>query len=537
MTEGVIAVTPVASEPSPSEGPDIIGQLLRAQAEPSAVEVFADWHETESHRLEPTYRKLLPVSPPVEGEQYAFSVDLDACTACKACVSACHSLNGLEDGEMWRSVGSLVGGTTREPFRQTVTTACHHCLEPACMHGCPVHAYEKDPVTGIVRHLDDQCIGCRYCMLTCPYEVPKFSPSKGIVRKCDMCSDRLGEGEAPACVQGCPNDAISITVVSTRDVLDDLTIGNLVPGAPDPTLTLPSTQYVSRKVRPRNTRAVDLADVEPREGHPPLVVMLTLTQLSVGALALQSGWPLREEALTPFTTAIALLALAASTLHLGRPQWAFRAILGLRRSWLSREILAFGLFAGLAVSSVGLSWLGAPPAWQKILRILTVGMGLVGILTSAMIYKSTGRPTWKGLDTPLKFFATALILGAATHLLVGALAGAEGLQAPLTVLLAASSAKLLLELGSLRALAHRVESPHRAAARLLVGPLRSWLIPRWVLGSVAGVASPLFYLSSQMDPGAVSAVLLFVALLVAELIHAHLFFVAAAAPKMPGETR
>ncbi|MEL6190079.1 MAG: hypothetical protein AAFU79_36095, partial [Myxococcota bacterium] len=152
-------------------------------------------------------------------------------------------------------------------------------------------------------------------------------------------------------------------------------------------------------------------------------------------------------------------------------------------------------------------------------------------------YKSTGRPTWKGLDTPLKFFATALILGAATHLLVGALAGAEGLQAPLTVLLAASSAKLLLELGSLRALAHRVESPHRAAARLLVGPLRSWLIPRWVLGSVAGVASPLFYLSSQMDPGAVSAVLLFVALLVAELIHAHLFFVAAAAPKMPGETR
>ena len=69
------------------------------------------------------------------------------------------------------------------------------------MHGCPVGAYEKDALTGIVRHLDDQCIGCRYCMLTCPYEVPQYSVRKGIVRKCDMCADRLAESEAPACVQ------------------------------------------------------------------------------------------------------------------------------------------------------------------------------------------------------------------------------------------------------------------------------------------------------------------------------------------------
>ena len=81
-----------------------------------------------------------------------------------------------------------------EPYQQTVTTACHHCVEPACLEGCPVLAYEKDAETGIVRHLDDQCIGCQYCVLKCPYDVPKYSAKRGIVRKCDMCYDAPRRG-------------------------------------------------------------------------------------------------------------------------------------------------------------------------------------------------------------------------------------------------------------------------------------------------------------------------------------------------------
>jgi formate dehydrogenase iron-sulfur subunit len=120
------------------------------------------------------YRDLVPMARPGAGEQYAFEVDLDACSGCKACVTACHSLNGLDDAESFRSAGALIGTRatevaiepalrlstlTIEPWQQTVTTACHHCVDPACLNGCPVDAYEKDPVTGIVRHLDDQCIG------------------------------------------------------------------------------------------------------------------------------------------------------------------------------------------------------------------------------------------------------------------------------------------------------------------------------------------------------------------------------------------
>jgi formate dehydrogenase iron-sulfur subunit len=183
---------------------DLIDDLLREQ-QATAVEEFAQWHEHETEPLQARYyRNLMPASPPKEGQQYAFEVDLDACSGCKACVVACHNLNGLETDETWRSVGLLLGGNDQLPILQHVTSACHHCVEPACLDGCPVEAYEKDPITGIVRHLDDQCFGCQYCILKCPYDVPKYSASKGIVRKCDMCSNRLAVGEAPACVQSCP---------------------------------------------------------------------------------------------------------------------------------------------------------------------------------------------------------------------------------------------------------------------------------------------------------------------------------------------
>ena len=122
---------------------------------------------------------LMPVDAPGPGQQLAFEVDLDRCSGCKACVAACHNLNGLDEGESWRDVGLVVGGMPELPVLQHVTSACHHCLEPACLTACPVDAYEKDPRTGIVRHLDDQCIGCQYCTLACPYDAPKYQRGQG----------------------------------------------------------------------------------------------------------------------------------------------------------------------------------------------------------------------------------------------------------------------------------------------------------------------------------------------------------------------
>src|SRR4030095_5746468 len=148
------------------------------------------------------------------------------------------------------TVGLLHGGTADSPAQQTVTTSCHHCVDPACLAGCPVRGYEKDPVTGIVRHLDDQCIGCQYCTLMCPYDAPKYSAERGIVRKCDMCSDRLASGEAPACVQACPNAATSISLIDQAQAVQASEAGAFLPGAPAPDHTIPTTVYRSARDLP-----------------------------------------------------------------------------------------------------------------------------------------------------------------------------------------------------------------------------------------------------------------------------------------------
>src|SRR5215831_4213832 len=357
------------------------------------------------------YRDLIPLSSPAVGQQYAFAVDLDACTGCKACVTACHSLNGLDEGETWRDVGTLFGGTPAKPFQLTVTTACHHCVDPACMNGCPVKAYDKDPKTGIVRHLDDQCIGCSYCILKCPYDVPKYSKKRGIVRKCDMCSSRLAVGEAPACVQACPNEAIRITIVSKKQIAAERRRKNsFLPSAPDSNYTLPTTRYFSVKNLPANMRPADYYKIKPEHSHLPLVVMLALTQLSVGAFSfaiiLRLFFPADlMGAVTPFHSLVALLlglvALGASTLHLGRPLHAWRAFVGLKTSWLSREIIVFGLFANVAMIYAGLFWLPAmnrftgfhfspwlsDPLFQNALGVAVATSGIAGVYCSVMIYQ------------------------------------------------------------------------------------------------------------------------------------------------------
>src|SRR5882757_8463887 len=109
-----------------SEPRTLIDELLAEQQVLTPVDRFSRQHERDALPAQSRYyRDLIPLSKPLPGEQYAFAVDLDLCTGCKACVSACHSLNGLDDDETWRTVGLLHGGSPEKPYQQTVTTACH----------------------------------------------------------------------------------------------------------------------------------------------------------------------------------------------------------------------------------------------------------------------------------------------------------------------------------------------------------------------------------------------------------------------------
>ena len=116
------------------------------------------------------------------------------CIGCKCCVVACNEQNGNPAAINWRRVGEIEGGLFPNATRSYLSMGCNHCLEPTCLSGCPVDAYTKDPVTGIVRHSADACIGCQYCTWNCSYGVPQYNPERGVVGKCDMCHGRLRAG-------------------------------------------------------------------------------------------------------------------------------------------------------------------------------------------------------------------------------------------------------------------------------------------------------------------------------------------------------
>lgn len=378
---------------------------------------FAEQHDREPD-LAGHYRNLIPLTKPGKGEQYAFEVALDKCTSCKACVAACHSQNGLDDDESWRDVGLLLGGDDEPGWQQTITTACHHCEDPECLNGCPVQAYEKSEETGIVRHLDDQCIGCSYCIFKCPFDVPKFSKKRGIVRKCDMCHDRLAEGEAPACVQACPTEAIRIVKVNRPEkaALGRRGLGWLN-GAPPAKITLPTTQYVGRDV-PRTAQAADHENLTPEHAHWPLVAMLTLTQAAVGIFLGAGGLTTPLASLAVLSLAFFIVGLTAATLHLGQPLKAWRFFLGLRTSWLSRELLAFTILGGFLTLPLINHLPFELPAFLAFLPplfnhpavfALSAATALGAIFTSAKIYQSTPRVLWRSGITFPRFFGTVAL--------------------------------------------------------------------------------------------------------------------------------
>ncbi|MCC6234933.1 MAG: dimethyl sulfoxide reductase anchor subunit [Verrucomicrobiales bacterium] len=539
----------------------LVRHLLEEERSGSAVEAFSQWHQhahsTGARTAPPPapaplpsqvarrYRELIPLSQPGPGEQFAFEVDLDACSGCKACVTACHSLNGLEESESWRSVGLLVSrtGTPATARLQHVTTACHHCLEPACLHGCPVLAYEKDPRTGIVRHLDDQCIGCTYCLMTCPYEVPRYSKRLGVVRKCDLCHGRLAEGEAPACAQACPNGAIRIGIANTAALRQQYPAtrrdepNSFLPASPAPSLTLPTTRFLSASPDTPALVAADAAHANPSLPHLPLVIMLVLTQAAAGITLFL---PFLDESALPSAsaTALALLVagLGASVAHLGQPLRAWRIFLGWRRSWLSREALALGAFATVAMLGVALDQLPASavtaPA-RTFLLALGLGLGVVAVATSIMVYSVTRRPEWRLAFTAARFAGTALLLGPALLLTLRIpLPAAPAFFAALaTAGFALGSAAELSERRALRAPTTASEHRRRLLAR---GPLQGLAQLRFAMSGIGLVLLWITVLATPAGAPHLLSAAAAAALTLGALTERVLFFTGSAPERMPG---
>jgi formate dehydrogenase iron-sulfur subunit len=146
----------------------------------------------------------------------AILIDTTLCTGCEECIVACKEENGLGKDRPWRGQQSIRDlSATRwstiipRPNGHYVRNQCRHCLEPACVSACIVGALGTSP-QGAVVYDRDRCMGCRYCMMACPYGIPRYDWDRNtpLVQKCKLCEPRLAEGRVPACVEACPEKAM-----------------------------------------------------------------------------------------------------------------------------------------------------------------------------------------------------------------------------------------------------------------------------------------------------------------------------------------
>lgn len=462
-------------------------------------------------------KRLTPDRPLEPGEQYRFHFDMTKCIGCKCCVVACNEQNGNPASINWRRVGEVEGGHYPYTQRLYLSMGCNHCLEPSCLAGCPVEAYSKNPLTGVVVHDANTCIGCQYCTWNCSYGVPQYNPERGVVGKCDLCHNRLQDGDTPACAAACPEGAIAIEIVNVDQWRSDYASAN-APGLPSADDSISTTRITMPTNISPDMGRVDTNRVRPEHPHWPLVFMLVLTQLSVGAFAVLwamglTGEPSRLWPQAIASLAVAFLSLGASTLHLGRPAFAWRALKNWRSSWLSREVLTLSLFAGVASAYAGLTFLGA--AGTRGLGFLTVLAGVAGATCSARIYMVPARPAWNSIFTPAEFYCTGLLLGPLFVQATGisqvdwmAWAGAAG-----------AVGQLVNQLMKLLWLARSDVHEMRASSLLLSGSLRYQLLARLALLVLGGVVLPLVSTSAA---AAVAALLL---ALSGEILGRWLFFV------------
>lgn len=162
-------------------------------------------------------------------KQMSILTDVTMCIGCEECVKACKQTNETGEDQPWRWQKkiddlSATRWTTiiQRPNRHYVRKQCRHCVEPACASVCPVGAMHKTE-EGPVVYNSKICMGCRYCMMACPYGIPRYTWASAVpyVRKCVMCYHKIksGELEQPACTKACPQKA---TIYGERQELIQL---------------------------------------------------------------------------------------------------------------------------------------------------------------------------------------------------------------------------------------------------------------------------------------------------------------------------
>lgn len=316
-----------------------------------------------------------------------FIFDANKCVGCHACTVACMVENGFQFAGNWRNIHTQNKQHLPELPLFHSSLACNHCDDAPCMQNCPALAYSCDEKTGAIIHDPQKCIGCKYCTWACPYDAPKYNLDRGVIEKCTFCNHRISENKPPACANLCPTGALSFANEEfSREESNEC---NPLP------LNVGSHLKV-KKIRNVKGPEQDLELIKHQElplvksqwekitalKEWPLLMFSLLVSLLVAVQTSEISFSgMRFEKYVALIGA--LVAVLFSIFHLGKKIRAWRALINIKGSWLSREIALFMVFFILIVFHT------------FYFEISAIYFGLVGVLLLFSIDKLYVLATWQ----------------------------------------------------------------------------------------------------------------------------------------------
>ncbi|MGE0089385.1 MAG: DmsC/YnfH family molybdoenzyme membrane anchor subunit [Bacteroidales bacterium] len=332
-----------------------------------------------------------------------FTFDQNKCVGCHACVIACMNENGFQIPEQWRNIHK--SNETHFPSLPLfyLSLACNHCEDAPCLKNCPALAYSRDEKTGAIIHHPEKCMGCKYCTWACPFDAPKFNPITNIIEKCNFCNHRINENLKPACANLCPVGALDF-------INEDFSREESAINSPVPVNVGSNIKII--KLRTKDGPEMDLSLFSEQSSHVniktkkkitaynewPLIVF-TLISASLAGLFFSGITTTFSVDNKVFILLSLVLAAILSMLHLGKKERAWRSIINIKNSWLSKEIAFFVLFSVIIFCDLFVFQI---PPW-----IISVA-GMLLLISIDMLYQLA---TWKW---PLKIHSAQSLFIAIT---------------------------------------------------------------------------------------------------------------------------
>lgn len=327
--------------------------------------------------------------------QNGFKFNINQCVACHACVLACQiehfdldeiiSPENWKEHNAWREVKSFNEFQFPDLPVFNFSMACNHCKEAPCMENCPALAYNSNTSFNAIIHQVDACIGCQYCTMVCPYNAPKYNPFKGVVEKCTLCLNRLKNELKTACATSCPTGALDfVSILISPQYVNGFQEFGIKPAIEITDLRKTAALKTDNSYSQETIDYIKLScDLEKRKPNRlisdwPLLVFSLLSTLLVSFfyVSFSKGLLIKPEVFL----SISIISAFFSFAHLGKKIRAWRVLLNLRKSWLSREIFAYSLFVPIASF-----WLYFPN--QNELGLIATVLGLLVLVSIDNVYR------------------------------------------------------------------------------------------------------------------------------------------------------